>query len=182
MLSVVIPLGGERSSQEVENEVKRALAGIVGEVIFAESWQEGIKIARGEFISFISPDGIPGPGFYGPLLHVFTSQPSFRKLALVAPFSGNGAPASREPYPVRVAPLGGAVIRKSALEGFGRELTGNLSVDSYNLSVDFWNRGLRCYVHPGACLEGFNPASLTNKDDLIEADPKVLLLWKREMI
>ncbi len=176
----MIPFGGKKGSQQIEDEVKKSLEGVEGEIIFSETWQDGKALAKGEFISFLTPTDIPPANFFAPLLFIFSSQSSYRKLALVAPMPQNMHSLSLEPYPVRVAPLPGAVVRKSAFKDCTVKLTGDSHIDSYNLSVDFWNRGLRCYIHPGVKFgsETVEP-DLT---DLVEPDPKVLMLWKREMI
>jgi hypothetical protein len=160
------------------------------------SWRN----ASSEFITFVPPGHTISEGYFDELVSVFTDRPLFRKLSMVSPsidIEGESPVfgwmvsqtsilpsrirSSTEPYAVQIGYLPGAVIKKTALERLQPQFT-NADVDnSINLSLDLWDSGLRCFIHPKIAIQGEHRHGIPfNYQPVI--DEKVKKIWKREMV
>lgn len=166
MLSIIIPK--HRSSKWIEVLSKHHLGGLDHEIIHADNWQEGYKKSRGEFVCFLDPDCDFSNDYFAKNMQVFTSQSSFKRLAMVASavetpkhkvygylLTLHGQPAvlpsyirsSAEPYGVQIAYVPGAIIRRTMLEKVDHLFDDALN-NSVRLSLEFWKLGSRCFINP----------------------------------
>ncbi len=167
LLSVIIPKSNDSRFQEA---CKAELKGLDYEIISTVSWKDGLKHATGEYVCFMDDTAQLSEGYFWENLRIFTSQPSFRKLAVVGSavrdldhdvkvygyilsLSGSKPkifpshlPSSSQPYTVQIAYIPGAIIRRSVLEDekFGRDMV----ADSIRLSLRLWSEGSRLYLNP----------------------------------
>lgn len=169
VLSVIIPEG--KKAKFTELLCLRELQGLEHEIVHAPSWRKGLYEAKGEFVCFIEPDSDVSENYFEKNLRIFTSQPLYRKLAMVASaveikesthklygylLSLEGTlpsllpsriQSSQEPYSIQIAYIPGAIIRRSALENADLIVDDPL-VTSVKLSVDFWLNGTRLCLNP----------------------------------
>ena len=165
-ISVIIPKS--RESDLTKEWCLKQLGGFNHEVIVSPTWRDGLKRAKGEFVTMLEKDCVLGPNYFVTLMRVFRSNSSFRKLAVVAPAVGVEswtkkiygyklksnyavplmAPASSDPHFVQIAYLPGAIIRRSALHQMSPGEK-DLMLDSFNFSIYFWNSGNMVLLHPG---------------------------------
>lgn len=169
MLSIIIPEG--KKSKFTELLCKRELKTLEHEIIHAPSWREGLLLSKGEFVCFIEPDSDISENYFEINLKIFTSQPLYRKLAMVASaveivasehklygylLSLEGSlpslmpsriKSSQEPYSVQIAYIPGAIIRRSALDNVDLIMDDPIAT-SVKLSVDFWLHGTRLCLNP----------------------------------
>lgn len=206
MLSVVIPKNGH-STLYTELVSKHALEGMDHEVIVAPSWLEGMMQSRGEFICFLDEHCDFPINYFKNNLHIFNSQPLFKKLAMISPavdvetnhhiygyiLSLEGiepvlAPSriktSSEPYKAQIGYLPGAMVRRSSIRRF------NISnhrpiASSVNVSLDIWQNGSMVYINPQAIYrpkaeERIDiPVRLKGLPKHIEATQ---VLWRQQMV
>jgi hypothetical protein len=158
------------------------------------------KDAESEFISFVPPGRTISDGYFNELLSVFADRPLFRKLSMVSPsidIAGESpvygwlvSPtsimpsrirSSTEPYAVQIGYLPGAIIKKTALERLQPKFTMADLDNSINLSLELWDSGLRCFIHPKVSFEGEHRHGIPIKYQPV-VDEKVRKIWKREMV
>ena len=178
----------------------RELDGLDVEVI-EKGWSQGLKKARGDFVCLLEEDSAVDSGTIRDNLAVFTENPSYRKLAMVSPMvdfdDGERAvsfsyddkhlavtyPPSSCVHATRIGYVPGAVIRRSSLIKSKMRLGNNPMVLSTQLSLEFWNSGLRISLNPDATY--FAPVE-EHLADIPRRGwnsfPKVTALWERELI
>lgn len=141
------------------------------EIVFTDSWDNGIKESSGDYVCLTDKIFMISPKYTKTLLRSFTSH--YRKLAMVSPAIGLESwehklygyyldsseiiplfqPSSLLPYFVQVGPIVGALIRKSSLKDI--HFTEDEIIDSVNLSLHFWSTGQRCILNPNAVYYSF---------------------------
>jgi hypothetical protein len=165
LLSVIVP-----KDERLQEICKSELKGLDYEVISTSNWKDGLKHATGEYVAFIEAGSDISEGYFWDNLRIFTSQPSFRKLAVVGSAISDGEhqsplfgyllstqgskvealpshlQSSSNPYAAQIVYLPGAVIRRSVLAGF--TFSKDLLVDSVRLSLQLWATGSRVYLNP----------------------------------
>lgn len=201
MISVIIPHSLE--SELTKEWAIAELTGLDHEIIMDDSWAEGAKKAKGEYVCFLEKDCVLGGDYFSSLLANFTDNPSFRKLAVVAPNLGVNSykqlvygyrltptsvlpselSSSRSAHLIQIAYIPGALIRRSALGSLSVGQTDPM-MDSVNLSIYFWNNGTRILLDPDVLYistdealklpHQFDPIA-TNLADLTE-------MWARELV
>lgn len=158
------------------------------------------KDAKSEFITFVPPGHQVSDGYFNELLSVFSDRPLFRKLSMVSPsidikgespvFGWLVSPtsimpsrirSSSEPYAVQIGYLPGAIIKKTALERLQPNFSTADLDNSINISLELWDSGLRCFIHPKVAIEGERRLGLPIKYQP-QVDEKVKKIWKREMV
>lgn len=194
LLSVIVP----RLSKGVKSMLERELKGIDSEIVRA-TWSNGIKKAKGDFVCLLETDSAVERNTIRDNLEAFTSNPSYRKLAMVSPrvdlpdaskpiswTYSNGLAALTEQtsqltHAVRIGNVPGAIIRKSSLLKIDPDLTGHPWALSLTFSVECWKRGLRIALNPETLYyvpEGYR----YKKGKATKPDEDVLRIWDREMI
>lgn len=206
VLSVIIPEG--KKAKFTELLCARELQGLEHEIIHAESWRKGLDEAKGEFVCFIEPDSDVSENYFEKNLKIFTSQPLYRKLAMVASaveikesnhklygylLSLEGTlpsllpsriRSSQEPYNVQIAYIPGAIIRRSALENVNLIVSDPI-VASVNLSVDFWLNGTRLCLNPDTTYSPNLERALDipmHLKNLPEAAASLIPMFRRELV
>lgn len=205
MLSVIIPIG--EHAEFAEAICRRELQGLQHEVIRAANWQDGLLQAQGEFVSFLEPRSRVSRNYFKKNMKIFTSQPLFRKLVMVASsvnlpdskhniygylLSLEGSEpsllpsrimSSREPYSIQIGYIPGAILRRSVLQG-------SLFVDdpvetSIRVSLDFWQRGWRLLINPNTVYSPRLEDRIDlprHVDNLPDNVKDLAVQFKREMI
>lgn len=205
MLTVVIPTG--EHSEFAEKICRRELKGMDHEVIQADNWDEGLGRAKGEFISFLEPQSRVSKNYFKKNLRVFTSQPLFRKLVMVAssvdvPESAHNIygyllslegtqsnilpsriKSSTEPYGIQVGYIPGAILRRNMIpQGLFFD---DPVASSVKISLELWQRGWRLLLNPNTI---YSSSTMTRLDlprqieGLPETVKDLALQFKREMI
>lgn len=205
MLTVVIPTG--EYAAFAEKICRRELKGMDHEIIQADNWDEGLGRAKGEFISFLEPQSRVSKNYFKKNLRVFTSQPLFRKLVMVAssvdvPESAhkiygyllslegtypNILPSriqsSSEPYGIQVGYVPGAILRRNMIP-HGLFFDDPVA-SSVKISLSLWEKGWRLLLNPNTV---YSPAGTRRLDlpiqveGLPETTKDLALQFKREMI
>lgn len=169
MLSILLIPGKHLKRQEMM--LQRELRGEEYEIINAPSWSDGLEVAKGEYVCFMEPEARVSDSFFHDLLDVFLEQPSFRKLAFVAPSVSKPSwlstkrvygykiskstiipsfsKSSISPYSIQIGYLPGAIMRKSILPNLD-DIEKDPIMGSVRLCLNFWSNGLRCLVDPRA--------------------------------
>lgn len=161
-----------------------------------QSWRD----AKTEFISFVPTGKVIADDYFDELLKVFSDRPLFRKLSMVSPSIGikdessvfgwlvsptsilpSRIRSSSEPYAIQIGYLLGAVIKKTALERLQPKFTNADLSDSINLSLELWDSGLRCFIHPKVTIEGARRLSLPIKYSP-EVREEIRTIWRRELV
>lgn len=205
MLSVIIPEG--KKSKLTELLCLKELRGLEHEIIHAPTWRLGLEAAKGEFVCFVEPECDVSQDYFAKNLDIFTSQPLYRKLALVASavdvaeshhklygylLSLEGSlpslipsriQSSNEPYNVQVAYIPGAIIRRSALDNVELVVDDPIAA-SIRLSVDFWLKGTRLCINPNTLYSsgavGFDiPMHISGIPEGVSA---LIPMFRRELI
>lgn len=206
VLSIIIPEGKKAKFTELLCE--HELQGLKHEIIHAPTWKEGLLEAKGEFICFVEPDSDFSKDYFATNLKVFTSQPLYRKLAMVASaveilesehklygylLSLEGTlpsllpsriKSSQEPYSVQIAYLPGAIIRRSALENVDLIVDDPIAA-SVKISVDFWLNGTRLCLNPNTTYTPHMERSLDipmHLQGLPETVASLIPMFRRELV
>lgn len=204
LLSVIIP----EADKKTHALCKAELRGLDYEIISTTGWNDGIKHASGEFVSLIEPGADLTSGYFWDNLRIFTSQPSFRKLAMVSSAVSNltwettiygyllstagskpsvmpsHIQSSSQPYAIQVGYIPGSIIRRIVAENM--KLSDDMLFDSVRLSLSLWAAGSRCFLNPDTVY-------LDNSDRKIqfpvsydgELPPEIsnlMQMFRREMI
>lgn len=183
VLSVIVPDDRAGMQHMLEHE----LIDIESEIIFAD-WEEGLAQARGDFVCLLEYDSALSRGSIARQLEPFLNNPRFRKLAMVSPLvefddtepmSLSGMGDSRYPQMTRVGFVPGAIVRRTSLLKY-IDLLGNHVGDlSYEISVAFWETGLRITAEP-TCIY-YSPSGI-KKGGAVVVSTALQKLWQRECI
>ncbi len=204
MLSVLLLRGKHFKAQE-----KMCILELKGEdceILACDNWNAGLKGAKGEYISFLEPEATLSYNYFHDLLDVFLEQPSFRKLAFVAPavtktsWFGNKSiygykiatsgvwpsfiKSSISPYSIQVGYLPGAVIRKSVMKSL-EFFEVDPVMGSVGASLGFWQNGLRCLLDPRAIYtspEKKLDTPITIENEVPKDIEKLIRMFKREVV
>lgn len=189
-LSVIVPDDRPGMLRMLDHELKN----IDSEIIHSD-WRLGLKKAQGDFICLMEHDSAVQRGSMAKQMEFFEENPNFCTIAMVSPqvqFE-NSEPLSllyhgesrRKIYStchlVKVGCVGGAIIRANSLRKFIEAMDDDIIEFSYNLSLKFWENGLRIMREPNALYE--SPTEATTE---IRVEPTVPLnlmeLWTRECV
>lgn len=204
LLSVIIP----KSDDRLQGLCKAELKGFDYEIVSTVSREDGLKHASGEYVCFVESGADLSQGYFWENLRIFTSQPSFRKLAIVSSavqdpehdthvygylLSTSGSkptvmpshlPSSSQPYAIQVAYIPGSIIRRSVLEG--EKFTKDTLADSARLSLRLWSEGSRVYLNPHATYfddsERKTQYPFEYKGELPNDINQLVSMFRREMI
>ena len=204
MLSVLLIKG--KHARHQEKVLGSELRGEEHELITETSWDEGLKIAKGEYVCLVEPEARVSDNFFHDLLDVFLEQPSFRKLAFVAPsiskpewfdtkriygykineigITPSYIKSSISPYSIQIGYLPGAIIRKSILGNLA-DVERDSVMGSVRISLRFWSEGLRCLIDPRAIYVTGAPhveIPLLIEDSLPKDMTKLVRMFRREII
>ncbi len=203
MLSVL--LLQNKHTKRQEKSLSNELRGEDHELITANSWAEGLKKSKGEYVCFIEMEARVSDNFFHDLLDVFLDQPSFRKLAFVAPSVSKPAwfdskriygysiseagivpipmKSSVSPYFIQIGYLPGAIIRKSIIENL-EDVEKDPVMGSVRMSLNFWSNGLRCLIDPRAVYvtNSLVEQAIFIQDQLPEDVERLRQMFKREAI
>lgn len=204
MLSVLLVPGKHTGRQE--RSLQSELRGEDYEIITAPTWNDGLDVAAGEYVCFVEPEAHFSDNFFHDLLDVFLEQPSFRKLAFVAPSGSKPswmstkrvygykitdstivpsfAKSSIAPYSIQIGYLPGAIIRKSILGNLD-DVQKDPIMGSVRMCLKFWANGLRCLIDPRAVYTvPVTPIELGIyiKDGLPEDIEELVNMFERESI
>lgn len=185
-----------------------ALKGLKGiHIIEASTFQSGLKQATHEYVCLIN-NGLVDSQHFKQNLTVFLDQPKFKKLAMVSTAIADSTlahryygyslqaegltpvekPSSSKPYALQIGYLPGAILRRSSVEHVAQYLTGSLMQDSYQISIDFWLTGKRCYINPNITYidlsNDFEEPIAFLKDPWAKHQPmqEIKQMWKQEVI
>lgn len=130
------------------------------------------KKVDADYISFVSPDLDLEDEHFFQLAKVYLDRPSYRKISMVSPvvsvsddfdiyswsitnnsYEANDLMGSREPHPIQIGYLPGALVKKTVLQKLQPEFTGDMMEDSIRLSEAVWGSGLRCFVDPNTYID-----------------------------
>lgn len=203
LLSVIIP-----KNEQLQDLCKQELKGLDYEIISTVSREDGLKHATGEFVCFVEPGADLSEGYFWENLRIFTSQPSFRKLAVVSGRTSNPewgthiygyilsvagdkpkvlpshVPSSSQPYAVQIAYIPGSIIRRSVLDA--EDLTKDTLADSVRLSMKLWSEGSRVYLNPHTTYYDNSGRKIQYpsefKGELPSAINQLTSMFRREMI
>ncbi len=180
--------------------LERELDGVDSEVIVAD-WDVGILFAKGDFICLLEADSAIDKGSIVNNLKVFTENPSYRKLAMVAsPIDDPSCSGtvfsftedarrrfintSESVHAVRIGSVPGAVIRRSSLLKIAPEIGQNPLDLTMQVCLAFWEHGLRILLNPDSLY--YAPDTFVGvqvaHEPVWTTLPQVLSAWKREMI
>lgn len=184
VLSVITP--DERLG--MKSMLSHELQGIDSEIIF-DDWYFGIEQAHGDFICLLEHDSAVSRGALAKQLEPFLTNTHYRKLAMVSPLIefDDTEPISLSGLQVhtkyskmtRIGCVPGAIIRRTSLLKYIELLDNDVSDLSYELSVLFWEHGLRIIADP-TCIY-YSPSRLKRGGAIVASD-KVVELWHRECI
>lgn len=184
VLTVLVP----DNRQGMKNMLAKELANIDSEIIYKD-WKTGIQEAKGDFVCLLEYDSAVSAGSIAKQLEPFLNNPRFRKLAMVSPLvefddteplSLSGLePTSKHSQMTRVGCVPGAIIRRTSLLKYVDLLENHVSDLSYELSVLFWENGLRIMADP-TCI--YYSSSLIRRGGAIVVSTSLQNLWHRECI
>lgn len=195
LLTVIVPEKSKGIGRMLEKEL-----GKIEHEIIEKRWSPGLKSAQGDFIVLLEDDSAISPATIRKNLAVFLNNPSYRKLAMVSSmvdFAQNDKPISftfeggkitpiltnsSAVHSVRVGYLAGAVIRRSSLMKCDTSWLLNPLQASVDISLDFWTHGLRVALNPDSLYYAPEGRTYPKKRFSWMLDPKVLMMWEREMI
>jgi hypothetical protein len=206
MLSVLIIPGKHLKRQE--RMLHNQLRGEDYEVITTPTWNEGLAIAKGDYVCFLERESTVSDNYFHDLLDTFLEQPSFRKLAFVSPSINkpswlsikrifgykieqstivpNFLKGSIFPYSIQVGYLPGAIIRKSVINKIDLDdLEKDPVMGSVRMSLKFWSTGQRCLIDPRAVYTTFKTPiemAIIIKDGLPKDIKKLVGMFVRESI
>lgn len=204
LLSVIIPEADKRT----QFMCKQQLKGLDYEIISTPGWNEGIKYASGEFVCLVESGSEISDGYFWDNLRIFTSQPSFRKLAMVSPeiahkewettifgylLSTDGTKpsvlpshvrSSSQPYAIQIGYIPGSIIRRVVAEH--TILGDDMLFDSIRLSLSLWAAGSRCFINPDTTYIDSSERKIqfpTSYDGELPKEIKDLVqMFRREMV
>ncbi len=206
MLSLI--LIDNQHTDTLEKFCHQELRGEEYEIVRADSWFEGFNQVKGDVVTFLEPTFDLSDNYFHDLLDTFLEQPSFRKMAMVASPTANrewlpnkkvygylvsptsvlpsNIKSSSRPYTIQIGYIPGAVLRKVVLDNVINEDFGSdILMDSINLSLHFWQHGLRCILNPQTTYY----TSMVNIDipiKVIDGLPEdigeLMLMFRRELI
>ena len=186
ILTVIVP--DERPG--MQRMLAEQLKDIDSEIIY-EGWKDGLRLAKGDFVCLLEHDSGISKGSIAKQLEPFLVNPSFRKLAMVSPLvefedtgpiwldGHNADNPSQQAQLARLACIGGAVIRRRSLLKHIDGLDDDLTSSSNNISVAFWENGLRIITDPTSVY--YSPQMVT-RGGVVHVSPKLMELWTRECI
>lgn len=185
ILTVIVP--DERPG--MQRMLAEQLKDIDSEIIY-EGWKDGLRLAKGDFVCLLEHDSGISKGSIAKQLEPFLVNPSFRKLAMVSPMvefedteamlmDGHQPQGMQQPQLARLACVGGAVIRRRSLLQHIEGLNDDLTSSSNNISVAFWENGLRIFADPTAIY--YSPQQIT-RGGVVHVSTKLMELWTRECI
>lgn len=184
VLTVIVP----DNRLGMRNMLDRELKDIESEVIY-KKWSDGIKQAKGDFICLLEHDSAISAGSIAKQLEPFLNNPRFRKLAMVSslvefddtePMSLSGlSPESKYCQMTRFGCVPGAIIRRTSLLKYQDLLENHISDLSYELSVLFWENGLRIMADP-TCVY-YSPSTI-RRGGAVVVSTSLQNLWHRECI
>lgn len=182
------------------------LVGVEHEFIVVKQWDHGLEKATGKFVCFMEHNAdFRGGMFIRGLLDILI-KPGYSKLAMISPaveeletgrmifsysidpsgqtLETHTEPKSLEPYMARVGYIPGAIIRKSALEGWWGQMR-SARAWPLQLSADFsthlWNHGLRLHVDPKMVYQ-IDRVNDARRIGQMVPNEKALEVWKRESV
>lgn len=184
VLSVIVP----DKRKGMKHMLLKELQNIDSEIIIS-GWRDGLVKAQGDFICLLEHDSAVSPGSIAKQLKPFLDNPRFRKLVMVSPlveFDDSEAMSlsgfqnhSEYPQMTRVGCVPGAVIRRTSLLKYVDLLDNHVSDLSYEVSVAFWENGLRITGEP-TCVY-YSPSSV-KKGGAVVVSTALQKLWQRECI
>lgn len=186
VLSVIVPDNRRGMQRMLEHELQN----IDSEVVI-DDWRSGLEKAQGDFICLLEYDSAVSAGSLARELEPFLNNPRFRKLAMVSPLvefddteplaMSSFGTTDHPHYPqlTRAGCAGGAVIRRTSLLKFSDLLDNHISDFSYQLSVAFWENGLRVIADP---LSIYYTPQLAKRGQVLQISEPTLKLWQRECI
>lgn len=199
LLSVITPDNQPGMKRMLEKE----LSGIDSEIII-ENFDEGLKLAKGDFVCFLESNSGLKEGSLKQLLSVFTEKPAYRKLAMVSPMFelpgmnlnieawlsySEGLVVNTNPKvgapPTKIGMFLGAVIRTSSLKKSGLSLTQHPMALSAMLSIFLWDNGLRVHLNAKSMYQGAEDVDYIYQRPFtlpIAPSDKVSQIWKQEWI
>lgn len=179
----------------MQRMLERELDGIENEILYT-NWRSGLKKARGDFILLLEHDSAVERGSIHRMLHPFMDNPHYRKLVMVSPqiefedsepmrlmFSGETDKNLKRDYHLtRVGSLPGAIIRRSSLMAHASHIRKDVTESSFNLSLAFWENGLRIMHDPLALY--YSPMTIGNTTSYksLEASDVIQQIWTQECI
>ncbi len=204
ILSVVVPRVQKAQWEGLEKELK----GIEWELVPANSPQTALELISGTFVVFMEEDSSFEPNGLREALNAFTSNPSYRKLAMVSPsvdfdnmngrvgfsydnhldwdFIGDSEEGNS---PTSVGYFYGSIIRVTSLKKIANQIS--FKKDDLNVSLQladaFWSTGQRVEI----CADHTYFAPVQRKllldddnfkDYRIKSNSESLKIWKREFI
>lgn len=165
-LTVIVP----DDRQGMRRMLARELQNIDNEILYT-NWRSGLKKAQGDFILLLERDSGITRGGVDRLLFPLLDSPHYRKLAMVSPMIEfddstrlafryvNDDPDNSTTYHLaRVGSLAGSIIRKSSLKKHSNHIKKDITSGSYNLSLSFWESGLRVMLDPNSTY--YSPLSI----------------------
>ncbi len=174
MLSVIIrPTEEPKVIQLTQENLQKELSQVVGAELLVDSWGSGLAKARNDFICLVEADCLVNSGYFSSQIGLFKKNPHFRRLAVMSSAIGVNDWATRffgyklgktyadgvipvkektstSPYPLQIAYIPGAVMRKSS---FGRlkinpTWENDLVYFSTMVSLDLWRQGSMIQINP----------------------------------
>jgi hypothetical protein len=196
ILSIITPDASLRKT------IERQLVGVEYEII-VDNWQKGFDESCGQFVCFLEKDSDFAPGHFVRGVLNMLIKPGYRKLAMVAPavfdehtsvdiygasfhphedhiVQTHDRPASTEPYPVQIAFMPGAIIRRSAIEKHSPNLLDYSASESIVFSIGLWKDGNRVHLDPHMVYmpAKFNMGLVPMQLDVTDLQRE----WKKESI
>jgi len=175
--------------------MQRMLAGELQNInnqIIYDTWRSGLEKARGDFILLLEHDSAIERGGVERLLYPFLENPHFRKLAMVSPMvefedtdptslSYHDTFLSSGYHSVRYGSIAGAIIRQHSLMKYAHLLVDDVIDSSYDISLEFWEHGLRVMNDPQALYYSPSTWSSYVKKNKAVSD-KLKTLWEQECV
>ncbi len=211
MLTVVLPRTNEPSVvQMTQEQLQRELHAINGaELLVTESWADGLKRCRTDYVCFVEPDCLISSGYFSSLMGLYQKNKHFRKLAVMSASTGINnwgnkvfgydlgekqgdginpirSMKSSSPYAVQVAYIPGAIVRTSSLRTVAKDMgfashSDDLVKWSANLSLALWKHGCRVYINPNSAY--ITTEEKAGQKDLVNVDNQGMMdYFKRESI
>lgn len=185
-LTVIVPDDRPGMQRMLANELKFIEK---VEVIYDE-WRSGLKKAQGDFVLLLEYDSALERGSIARLIAPFQENPNYRKLVMVSPMiefedsnptNLTGATNQQDYFTARFGSLAGSVIRRSSLLKYLDAAKGDMIDSSYNLSLAFWEHGLRIMSDPQSLY--YSPTRWTSyKPKTWKVSPELSRMWIQECI
>lgn len=195
MITVVVK--NSSMPQYIGRVIEDAMDEIPYEIVWVNTWSEGLEKSKGSFICFTDGTFSLSKDYFPQLLSLF--QKGYYKLAMVGVAtgvmgggkiqygyhleSGKLIPTfkkpSNEPYAAQIVLIPGALIRKTALVGLSSD---DPLEESANLSLALWATGNRCLLNP---MVQYYSAKIPQKESSLRETnglEGVLKIFKREMV